>query len=124
MWLTAVVDRLVVRNTSVSNVKAAARIFVRAWAEFSSEVLVRARESNISSAGENENINKNYDDDHSELFLEDLRELETLLSEVVLHEIEKVLMEETGKELLESVSLNTSPELENIQYIGKYSYRV
>ena len=118
MWLTAVVDRLVVRNTSVSNVKAAARIFVRAWAEFSSEVLVRARESNISSAGENENINKNYDDDHSELFLEDLRELETLLSEVVLHEIEKVLMEETGKELLESVSLNTSPELENIQYIG------
>ena len=124
MWLTAVVDRLVVRNTSVSNVKAAARIFVRAWAEFSSEVLVRARESNISSAGENENINKNYDDDHSELFLEDLRELETLLSEVVLHEIEKVLMEETGKELLESVSLNTSPELENIQYIGKYSYVV
>ena len=123
MWLTAVVDRLVVRNTSVSNVKAAARIFVRAWAEFSSEVLVRARESNISSAGENKNI-KNYDDDHSELFLEDLRELETLLSEVVLHEIEKVLMEETGKELLESVSLNTSPELENIQYIGKYSYRV
>ena len=122
MWLTAVVDRLVVRNTSVSNVKAAARIFVRAWAEFSSEVLVRARESNISSAGENEN--KNCDDDHSELFLEDLRELETLLSEVVLHEIEKVLMEETGKELLESVSLNTSPELENIQYIGKYSYMV
>ena len=124
MWLTAVVDRLVVRNTSVSNVKAAARIFVRAWAEFSSEVLVRARESNISSAGENKNIKKNYDDDHSELFLEDLRELETLLSEVVLHEIEKVLMEETGKELLESVSLNTSPELENIQYIGNYSYRV
>ena len=52
MWLTAVVDRLVVRNTSVSDVKAASRIFVRAWSDFSSEVLHRAREARISSGGE------------------------------------------------------------------------
>ena len=52
MWLTAVVDRLVVRNTSVSDVKAASRIFIRAWSDFSSEVLHRAREARISSGGE------------------------------------------------------------------------
>ena len=50
--------------------------------------------------------------------LEDLKELEKLLNDLVLHEIEKVLMEETGKELLESVSQNTIPALEDISYVG------
>ena len=44
--------------------------------------------------------------------------MEKLLNDLVLHEIEKVLMEETGKELLESVSQNTIPALEDISYVG------
>ena len=54
MWLTAVVDRLVVRNTAVSDIKSASRIFVRAWTEFSGEVLQRAKEARISSGGQSD----------------------------------------------------------------------
>ena len=50
--------------------------------------------------------------------LDDLQELEKLMNDLVLHEIEKVLLEETAKELLESVSLGTTPALEDVDYIG------
>ena len=52
MWLTAVVDRLVVRNTTVSNVGLAVRIFVKAWTELCEGIKQRGREARITYGGE------------------------------------------------------------------------
>ena len=99
MWLTAVVDRLVVRNSSVTDIKGAAMMFVKAWQEFSREVINRVRGERISCQKE-------------------LLELERIANELVLHEIEKVLLDDTTKDLLEIISLGTTPVLENVSYIG------
>ena len=48
-----------------------------------------------------------------------MKELEKLLSDLVLHEIEKVLLEETSKELLASVSQSSTPSLEDSSYVGR-----
>ena len=94
--------RLVSRNTTIVDVRAAVSLFVAAWAEFSRAVLQKVADIEASCAGE-------------------LRQLVRLFSELILHEIEKILLEETSKDLLSCVSQSTVPHMQDLIFIGQFS---
>ena len=90
------------RNTTIVDVRAAVSLFVAAWAEFSRAVLQKVADIEASCAGE-------------------LRQLVRLFSELILHEIEKILLEETSKDLLSCVSQSTVPHMQDLIFIGQFS---
>ena len=94
--------RLVSRNTTIVDVRAAVSLFVAAWAEFSRALLQKVADIEAICAGE-------------------IRQLVKLFSELILHEIEKILMEETSKDLLSCVSQSTVPLMQDLIFIGMLS---
>ena len=99
IWMTAVVDRLVCRNTTIVDVRAAVSLFVAAWADFSRAVLQKVADIEASCAGE-------------------IRQLVKLFSELILHEIEKILLEETSKDLISCVSQSSVPLMQDLMFVG------
>ena len=99
--LTYFSPRLVCRNTTIVDVRAAVSLFVAAWAEFSRAVLQKVADIEAACAGE-------------------IRQLVRLFSELILHEIEKILLEETSKELLSCVSQSTVPLMQDLIFIGQF----
>ena len=94
--------RLVSRNTTIVDVRAAVSLFVAAWAEFSRALLQKVADIEASCAAE-------------------IRQLAKLFSELILHEIEKILLEETSKDLLSCVSQSTVPLMQDLIFIGQFS---
>ena len=48
----------------------------------------------------------------------EIRELCTLVSEIIYHEVEKILFEETSRDLLAGVSGASVPSLQDLVFIG------
>ena len=90
------------RNTTIVDVRAAVSLFVAAWAEFSRALLQKVADIEAICAGE-------------------IRQLVKLFSELILHEIEKILLEETSKDLLSCVSQSTVPLMQDLIFIGMLS---
>ena len=98
------VIRLVCRNTSLVDVRTAGSLFVAAWKEFSRLLLQRLADTEATSAGE-------------------ISQLVKLFTELILHEIEKILLEETSKDLFCCVSQSSVPLMQDYVFVGQYSVK-
>ena len=95
------VTRLVCRNTALVDVRTAGSIFVAAWKEFSRVLLLKLTDKEASCAGE-------------------IKQLVRLFTELILHEIEKILLEETSKDLFSCVSQSSVPLMQDLVFIGEW----
>ena len=87
------------------DVRTAGSLFVAAWKEFSRLLLQRLADTEATSAGE-------------------ISQLVKLFTELILHEIEKILLEETTKDLVSCVSQSTVPLMQDLIFIGQFSANI
>ena len=52
-------------------------------------------------------------------FLGEIRDLCRLVSEIIYHEVEKILFEETSRDLLRGVSGASEPSMQDLVFVGE-----